>query len=152
MKIAILGAGNVGYQLCWHLHNNGHKIIQVFSRHLPEAKFIGNLMDVECTDDISEITDEADVYLLAVKDDVVEEVAEQLHLGDKVIVHTSGTVPMKALETVSSNYGIFYPLQTLSRNVETARGICLFPYPLAMHDRYLCRVDLRTKPSHSRPR
>lgn len=122
-KIAILGSGNVGYQLTWHLHNNGHKIIQVFSRHLPSAKFIGNLMDIPCTDQISEITKEADIYLLSVKDDAIEEVVNQLHLGDKVIAHTSGTVTMKILESVSTNYGIFYPLQTLSRNVSLDFGV-----------------------------
>jgi len=117
MKIAILGAGNVGYQLAWHLNNTGHQIVQVFSRHLPAAKFLGNLMDIPCTDKIEEITKDADVYLLTVNDDSIEPLVKQLHLGDKVIVHTSGTVPMNVLDKVSTNYGIFYPLQTLSRNV-----------------------------------
>jgi predicted short-subunit dehydrogenase-like oxidoreductase (DUF2520 family) len=117
MKIAILGAGNVGYQLAWHLNNTGHQVVQVFSRHLPAAKFLGNLMDIPCTDKMEEITKDADVYLLTVNDDSIEQLTPQLHLGDKVIVHTSGTVPMNVLEKVSTNYGIFYPLQTLSRNV-----------------------------------
>jgi len=116
-KIAILGAGNVGYQLAWHLHNNEHEIVQVFSRHLPAARFIGNLMDIPCTDKIHEITQDADIYLLSIKDDAIDEVAGQLRLGNKVIAHTSGTVPMKILAPVSTNHGIFYPLQTLSRNV-----------------------------------
>ncbi|HYV94770.1 MAG TPA: DUF2520 domain-containing protein [Chitinophagales bacterium] len=123
MKIAILGAGNVGYQLAWHLNNNGHQIVQVFSRHLPAAKFIGNLMDIACTDKIEEITKGADIYLLSIRDDAIEEVVKQLRLGDKVIAHTSGTVPMKILEQVSTNYGIFYPLQTLSRNVSVDFGV-----------------------------
>jgi len=116
-KIAILGAGNVGYQLTWHLNNTGHQIVQVFSRHLPSAKWIGNLMDIPCTTKISEITHDADIYLIAVSDDSVAEVAKELHLGNKVVAHTSGAVPMQILEGVSENYGIFYPLQTLSRNI-----------------------------------
>lgn len=116
-KIVIIGSGNVGYQFAWHLHNAGHEIIQVFSRHLPSAKWIGNLMDIPCTDQFSEITLDGDIYLMTVKDDAIEEVASHLRLKDKVVAHTSGSVPLKVLQEVTDNYGIFYPLQTLSRNV-----------------------------------
>ncbi len=116
-KIVIIGSGNVGYQMAWHLHNAGHQIIQVFSRHLPSAKWIGNLMDIPCTDTYAEISQDADIYLVTVKDDAISEVAEQLKLNGQVIAHTSGSVPGSVLANVSSNYGIFYPLQTLSRNV-----------------------------------
>lgn len=116
-KIAILGAGNVGYQLTWHLNNSGHTIVQVYSRHLPSAKWVGNLMDIPFTSDMAALTREADIYLIAVNDDSVADVATQLKLGDKVVAHTSGAVPMDILHGVSRNYGIFYPLQTLSRNI-----------------------------------
>ncbi|MBK6483082.1 MAG: DUF2520 domain-containing protein [Chitinophagaceae bacterium] len=116
-KIVIIGSGNVGYQMAWHLHNAGHQIIQVFSRHLPSAKWIGNLMDIPCTDSYSEISQEADIYLVTVKDDAISDVAEQLKLNGQVIAHTSGSVPGSVLKNVSDNFGIFYPLQTLSRNV-----------------------------------
>lgn len=127
-RIVIIGAGNVGYQLAWHLHNAGQSIVQVFSRHLPAAEFIGNLMDIPCTNEVKEITKDADVYLMSVKDDAVAEVASQLSLNDKVIAHTSGSVSKEVLKTVSNNYGIFYPLQTLSRHVSvdfSAIPICL---------------------------
>jgi len=74
-------------------------------------------MDIPCTTSISEITKEADIYLIAVNDDSVAEVSRELKLSDKVVAHTSGAVPMNILEGVSTNYGIFYPLQTLSRNI-----------------------------------
>lgn len=74
-------------------------------------------MDVPCTTSITELTGDADIYLMAVNDDSVPELAKQLRLGDKVVAHTSGAVPMNILEGVSSNYGIFYPLQTLSKNI-----------------------------------
>ncbi len=117
MRIVIIGSGNVAYQLAWHLHNSGHQIIQIVSRHLEAAKWIGNLIDIPCTDRYSEISMLADVYLLTVKDDAIEEVASKLNLIDRVIAHTSGTVGLDALQNTSTNHGILYPLQTLSRNV-----------------------------------
>ncbi len=116
-KIVIIGSGNVGYQMAWHLHNSGHKIIQVFSRHLPSAKWIGNLMDIPCTDSYDDISQDADIYLVTVKDDAIQEVAERLKLNGQVIAHTSGSVPGNVLQGSSENFGIFYPLQTMSRNV-----------------------------------
>lgn len=116
-KIVIIGSGNVGYQMAWHLHNSGHKIIQVFSRHLPSAKWIGNLMDIPCTDSYDDISQDADIYLVTVKDDAIQEVAERLKLNGQVIAHTSGSVPGHVLQGSSENFGIFYPLQTMSRNV-----------------------------------
>ncbi|MEO6166987.1 MAG: Rossmann-like and DUF2520 domain-containing protein [Chitinophagales bacterium] len=116
-KIVIIGCGNVGYQMAWHLHNSGHQIIQVFSRHLPSAKWIGNLMDIPCTDSYEEISQDGDIYLVTVKDDAISEVAEQLKLNGQVIAHTSGSMPGNVMKSVTDNFGIFYPLQTLSRNV-----------------------------------
>jgi predicted short-subunit dehydrogenase-like oxidoreductase (DUF2520 family) len=116
-KIVIIGSGNVAYQLAWHLHNSGHEIIQIVSRHLDAAKWIGNLMEVPSTNRYSEVSLLADIYLLTVKDDAIDEVANQLNLADKVIAHTSGSVGLNALQKASKNYGVFYPLQTLSRNV-----------------------------------
>lgn len=116
-KIVILGAGNVGYQLAWHLHNSGQQIVQIFGRHLPSAKWIGNLMDIPCTNSYDEIKKDADIYLVTVKDDAIMEVAANLKLNGQVIAHTSGSVPGSVLKNVSPNYGIFYPLQTMSKNV-----------------------------------
>ncbi|MBA3972009.1 MAG: DUF2520 domain-containing protein, partial [Bacteroidetes bacterium] len=56
--------------------------------------------------------------IIAVKDDVIASVAKQLNLKDKIVVHTSGTVDMAVLKKVTKNYGVLYPLQTLSKDIE----------------------------------
>lgn len=115
-KIVIIGSGNVGYQMAWHLHNSGHEIAGI------QQAFTFRKMDWQpdgysCTDSYDDISQDADIYLVTVKDDAIKEVAEQLKLNGQVIAHTSGSVPGSVLKTVSKNYGIFYPLQTMSRNV-----------------------------------
>jgi predicted short-subunit dehydrogenase-like oxidoreductase (DUF2520 family) len=117
IRVAILGAGNVAYQLAWHLHNAGHVIVQIYSRHIQQGKFIANLMDTTYTDRLDQLTPDADVYLLCVNDDSIAGLASRLQLGSKLIAHTSASVPISALKDCSSNFGIFYPLQTLSKNV-----------------------------------
>ncbi|MCS6991012.1 MAG: DUF2520 domain-containing protein [Chitinophagales bacterium] len=117
VAVTIVGAGNVGYHLAWHLHNAGQRIVQVFSRHLPAARWIGTLLDVPYTDRLEDINQESEIYLISVKDDAISEVVTRLRLPEKIVAHTSGTVPMDVLQPVSRRYGIFYPLQTLSRNI-----------------------------------
>jgi predicted short-subunit dehydrogenase-like oxidoreductase (DUF2520 family) len=141
-KIVILGAGNVGYQFAWHLHNSGHQIVQIFSRHLPSAKWIGNLIEIPCTDKYDEITQDGEIYLLTVKDDAIPEVCSQLRLQHQVIAHTSGSVSMKVLEGVSENFGIFYPLQTLSRNVSVDFGVIPFCVNASNEKSFLMLNDL----------
>lgn len=117
VAVTIVGAGNVGYHLAWHLHNAGQRVVQVFSRHLPAAQWVGSLLDVPYTNRLEDINRDSDIYLISVKDDAIGTVVENLRLPGKVVAHTSGTVPMELLRPVSEHYGIFYPLQTLSRNI-----------------------------------
>jgi predicted short-subunit dehydrogenase-like oxidoreductase (DUF2520 family) len=41
-----------------------------------------------------------------------------LYLQNELIVHTSGSIHINVLETASTVYGVFYPLQTFSKNRE----------------------------------
>jgi predicted short-subunit dehydrogenase-like oxidoreductase (DUF2520 family) len=58
---------------------------------------------------------DADMYIAAMSDAALNEIKENISLGDKVIVHTAGSVPMDVLKGVSANYGVMYPLQSLSK-------------------------------------
>jgi predicted short-subunit dehydrogenase-like oxidoreductase (DUF2520 family) len=68
--------------------------------------------------DIRKVSAGADLYIIAVKDDTIAEVASQLHLQNELIVHTSGSIHINVLEPASTVYGVFYPLQTFSKNRE----------------------------------
>ncbi len=78
---------------------------------------------------------EADVYVIAVADGAIEEVAGQLHKGPGLVVHTSGARDLQALEGVSRP-GVLYPLQTFSRG----RELDFEEIPLCIESRH--REDL----------
>jgi predicted short-subunit dehydrogenase-like oxidoreductase (DUF2520 family) len=70
---------------------------------------------------------EADLYIIAVSDNAIAEVAEKLPFKNRLIVHTSGSIALDALGKNNRN-GIFYPLQTFSKNKPiafTTIPICL---------------------------
>lgn len=120
MKITLIGAGNVGYHLGKRLFKQQLIVPQVYSRTLANATHLAKKIQAEGTDRLSDINDQSDVYILSVKDDVIEKVAEQLaanaSLKKKLFVHTSGAVPSTVLQPYFKNYGVFYPLQTFSKS------------------------------------
>jgi len=115
MKISIIGAGNVATNLALAFKKTGQEIVQIYNRSDDAGKELAKTVAASFTSDASQILD-AEIYIMAVKDDVIGEIAEQLNLGDKIIAHTSGTNSMNLLKTASSQIGIFYPLQTMKKN------------------------------------
>jgi predicted short-subunit dehydrogenase-like oxidoreductase (DUF2520 family) len=118
LNISIIGAGKVGKALAIKFKSAGHQIHQVFSRKLDHAKALAELTDSEPTNDIHSIKNNADIYFLAVKDDAILELATSLNINQKIIVHCSGATALSIFEGIHKNYGVFYPLQTFSPDIE----------------------------------
>lgn len=96
-----------------------YKLIQVFNhRNSKEAKQFSNTFKCDLSVDYKSINRDADIYIIAVKDDVIVEVAKNLAaLKLKGLVcHTSGSVEMSVLKSVSDDVGVYYPLQTFYKN------------------------------------
>ena len=55
------------------------------------------------------------MYIIAVSDDAIAQVSENLALDNQLVVHTSGTVTLNALAN-KNRRGVFYPLQTFSKD------------------------------------
>jgi predicted short-subunit dehydrogenase-like oxidoreductase (DUF2520 family) len=72
------------------------------------------------TSNVNTITENADIYFVALKDSAVDEVLSQFDFKNKLLVHCSGSLPLSVLKKHSENIGVFYPLQTFSkiRNVD----------------------------------
>ena len=112
IKIVLLGTGNVATHLFNAFQNNDNiDVVQVYNR---SHKNLDAFKKTNTTTSISKLK-EADVYIIAISDDSIPELSKKLQLRKKLVVHTSGSVP---LETISNQNrrGVFYPLQTFSTN------------------------------------
>lgn len=116
MNIVMIGAGNLATNLAHALHQAGHTIEQVYSRTEESACMLAQCFNCKRTNDISRVVSTADVYVLALKDSVLTDVADQLMKGreGQLFVHTAGSMPMDAL--TAGRRGVFYPMQTFSKN------------------------------------
>jgi predicted short-subunit dehydrogenase-like oxidoreductase (DUF2520 family) len=115
MDIVILGSGNAAAVMGRKFHNAGHRIVQVWSRHASSASKLAYEWDTESTNYISLLSQSADVYLIAVSDNAIPELAANLRLPGKVVAHTAASVPASALASITDHYGVLYPLQSLRK-------------------------------------
>ncbi len=115
-KIVLLGSGNVATHLAIALKEAGKTIVQIYSRTLENAGFLAEKVKADFTTDIAKIESNADLYIIAVSDDALAEVANGIDVNNNLIVHTSGSAPMDILKSCSENRGVLYPLQTFSRS------------------------------------
>ena len=115
MRITIIGSGNVATHMAAAFKNAGHKIVQVYSREMQNAALLAYHVKAEPVDDLQEISNETDVFVIAVKDNVIGIIAEQLAKHDKLMVHTSGATDLYALLAFTDKAGVLYPLQTFSK-------------------------------------
>ncbi|MGN1375267.1 MAG: Rossmann-like and DUF2520 domain-containing protein [Prevotella sp.] len=118
MKIALIGAGRLATNLGRALFESGHDIVQVYSRTMQSAAQLALTVDAEPTDSVESVTDEAQVYIISVKDDVINDLATRLCRGrDKaVFIHTAGSVSIDIFKGKARNYGVLYPMQTFSKD------------------------------------
>jgi predicted short-subunit dehydrogenase-like oxidoreductase (DUF2520 family) len=113
----IIGSGNVATHLGKALKRSGITIDVVYSRNLEHAEQLASRLGAVPYTDLKLVPSHADLYLIAVKDAAIEEVSLQLTVNDGLVVHTSGITPMSVLK-IHKRHGVFYPLQTLTKNVE----------------------------------
>jgi predicted short-subunit dehydrogenase-like oxidoreductase (DUF2520 family) len=115
MDIVIIGTGNTATILGRKLKAAGHTIVQVFGRNAKAASELAYELDTESTNYWSVVNRNAHVYLVAISDMAIGEVAKELQLQDKAIIHTAGAVSKDVLKEASSHYGVLYPLQSLKK-------------------------------------
>lgn len=114
-KLAIIGAGNLATRVALELHNKGVEIVQVYSRTVTSALTLARLIGCNYVTKAEKITPDADIYLISVSDMAVNTLLAHVNFNNKLVAHTAGSIPMEDLKKFSSNYGVFYPLQTFSK-------------------------------------
>ena len=111
MKIVIIGSGNVAYHLAKAFVRNTIIVSQVFGRNTADLKKISEDFNIPFSTDI--LLD-ADLYIIAVKDESIEEVSKKITSKNCLVAHTSGSLEKEKL-TGNFRKACFYPLQTFSK-------------------------------------
>lgn len=116
VRIVLVGSGNLATRTALALSEAGNPPVQVWSRNAEHAVRLASMLPgATATDRAEELICDADLYLLAVSDHAIESVAASLPSTTGIWAHTAGSMPMDALRPYHERIGVFYPLQTFSR-------------------------------------
>ena len=95
--VVFIGAGNLATNLAKALYYKGFRIVQVYSRTEESARALAEKEDAAFVELLPQITEGKQKSLL---------------------VHTAGSIPMSVWEGHVERYGVFYPMQTFSKQRE----------------------------------
>jgi predicted short-subunit dehydrogenase-like oxidoreductase (DUF2520 family) len=117
-NIAFAGSGNVAWHLAKGLSGQGFVISGIWSRNYANAKSLADSCDSVAIENITELGLNADLIIIAVPDKSIEEVASAIVDFNGIVVHTAGSVSMNVLKGKFEHYGVLYPLQTFSKEIQ----------------------------------
>ncbi|MDA3780819.1 MAG: DUF2520 domain-containing protein [Bacteroidales bacterium] len=113
--ISIIGAGNVATHLALAINNAHFNIKQIVSKTENSASKLAKKVDAEVINDLRKLDLSVDLIILSVNDDAIINILRKIKIEKTFIVHTAGSVDMNIFESFAVNYGVFYPVQTFSK-------------------------------------
>lgn len=109
IQVVVLGTGNVASHFIKAFQQSKKvELVQIYNHN---AESLKEFKTVESTTQLQDLK-VADVYLICVKDDVVERLAQNIKPSNVIIAHTSGSLPLLQSQNRDA---VFYPLQTFSK-------------------------------------
>ncbi len=133
MKISLIGAGNMAWQLAKVLTEKNYEIELIYSRTLENAEILcGEIKQGKPVSKLDFSNSQSDLFLLCVPDQAFDTVLNEVELPkNSILAHTSGSHSIQTLKKAkfeNVDFGVFYPFQTMSKTklVDFAKiPICL---------------------------
>lgn len=114
VTIGIIGSGNVAWHLTLGFQSAaGISVSWILGRNKSALKELNQSTGIKTFTEFP--AEKVDLIVICVNDDSIQAILNQLPSETKV-VYTSGTVELDKLSFRQKNCGVFYPLQTFTRN------------------------------------
>lgn len=114
--ITLVGAGRLAGHFADAFKARQVAITQIWNRGEERGRQLAQRVGAQFVQDLKDLDLSGDLIMVAVSDLAIEEIISKLDIGDRLVVHVSGSVPSSVLARVSQRYGVFYPLQTFPRH------------------------------------
>jgi predicted short-subunit dehydrogenase-like oxidoreductase (DUF2520 family) len=125
MDIVLIGSGNTATVLGRKAKAVGHRILQVYSRNAKHADELAVELSSGSTSNINSIKKEADLMIVALKDDAIKPCVLQMGILKSLVVHTAGAIPMEDVSGQNTSFGVLYPLQSLRKEIENLPSLTI---------------------------
>ncbi|MFN8278022.1 MAG: DUF2520 domain-containing protein [Chitinophagales bacterium] len=115
MKFAVVGTGKAATALTGALLKAGHELVMGWAHTVASGEAFRKQFDSKVVYDLRELVP-TDLVLIAVKDDVVEQVMASFPSSNAIVVLISGFAAAAPLSKYTRNYGIFYPFVSMTKD------------------------------------
>ena len=117
MKRSIEDTSVVFTNLAKALYYKGFRIVQVYSRTEESARTLAQAVEATYTTDLPSVAADARLYIVSLKDAAFVQLLPEIVAGKEnaLWVHTAGSIPMDVWAGKVNRYGVFYPMQTFSK-------------------------------------
>lgn len=117
-RVVLIGSGNVATAVALAAAPKCD-IVQIYSRTLTHAQQLAQRVNCpSATDQLQQLAADADIYVIAVADDAIEQVISQSQCKSGVWLHTSGSKPIELFKGNRRHYGVMWPMQSFSKQLE----------------------------------
>lgn len=121
INICIIGSGNVAWHLSLLFAEAGCKVLVIGRDYRIADDFEELHRSIRFVHKMDEINVNADLFVLCVNDDAIEDVLQNFDFKIKkkqILIHTSGSVPSTILQPYARNFGVLWPVMTLTQGIE----------------------------------
>jgi len=115
-SLSFAGAGRVAGALCREMYSKGINIRHIVSESQTGAKVLADECGASYSTSLS-FDEPADIIMVAVPDHRLKEVLSSIECPENTLVaHTAGSFGLEVFPSRLKHTGVFYPLQTFSKN------------------------------------
>lgn len=128
MKIVLIGSGNIAWHIGERLHERGVSPYILYGRNLEKVRELAEAWQTKACSRWEALPDDADVYLFALSDNAYKDILHIFPYREKIMIHTSGTLPLSLFENLSPHRGVLYPFQSCTKGFRLQSGslpLCL---------------------------
>src|ERR1700682_3146066 len=118
MDIILVGSGNTATVIGRKSLSAGQRILQVYSRKYAHADDLARRLGARSVSSIPFIERNADIMIVAMRDDAINSFTQALGQTKSLIAHTAGALSINEVRGFNESYGVIYPLQSLRKDIE----------------------------------
>ena len=135
MNVSFVGTGNCATVLARLCKQKGHTVQQIIGRNVMAGKALAQ----ETQSNFIPLGESADknteIVIICLSDNALPEALHGYNFGNIPVVHTAGAVSMNVLQNISENYGILYPLQSVSKDTH---DVPVIPFIIEGNNENMC--------------
>jgi predicted short-subunit dehydrogenase-like oxidoreductase (DUF2520 family) len=132
-KITFIGSGKVAWHLAKAFDLAGHRIHQIISRNELTGKELAKKYAAFFDNNTQNVLEDSDFVFITVPDKSIETVIQSISANQPIFLHCSGSCELSKLSSHKANTGVFYPLQTFTKE----RALNYFEIPIFIESSHL---------------